>query len=382
MRRALLAVWAVILATGIVQAANGLQTDLIGLRAGLEAFSPASLSVIMAGYYVGYSCGPLLCPLVIRRIGHVGTIAGGLLIAACVIVLHGLLVSPAVWTVLRAVAGVALACVYIAFESWINDRAENRVRGRVFSLYMVAQMIGMTGSQFLLMLASPRTIVLFLLSAALFVIGAMPVIASRGGAPHHASIERVTIPRLLRILRDLFRLSPMGLIETFLSGVSWSVVFTFAPFYAQHEGLSLNQISWFIGGAMAAAAVLQFPLGWISDYFGRRLTLGAMCAGGTASALFGIWAHGQGLPAKYVASALIGALVFPLYSLAVAHINDKIAGDLRVPAASGLVLLFGIGSILGPLAVGQALTWVGFGGYYELLACVMGVSLATAAATR
>jgi MFS family permease len=382
MRAALAAVWAVILAVGIVQVANGLQTDLLGLRAGLEAFSPAGISIIMAGYYVGYSTGPLLCPLVIRRIGHVGTITGGLLIAAGVIVLHGLFVSPTAWTLLRAVAGVALACVYIAFESWINDRAENRVRGRVFGLYMVAQMIGMTGSQFLLMTASPRTLVLFLLTGALFILGATPVIAGRGAAPHHASIERVSIPRLIRILGELFKLSPMGLIETFLSGVSWSMVFTFAPVYAQHAGLSLDQTAWFMGGAMASAAVLQFPLGWISDQIGRRLTLLSMCAGGTASAVFGIWANGQGLPFKYVASALIGALVFPLYSVAVAHINDKIAGEIRVPAAAGLVLLFGLGSILGPLAVGLAMTFLGAGGYYAVLACVMGVSLAAAAVTR
>jgi MFS family permease len=382
MRAVLLAVWAVILAVGIVQVANGLQTDLLGLRAGLEAFSPVSISIVMAGYYVGYSTGPLLCPRAISRIGHVGTIAGGLLIAAGVIVLHGLFVSPVAWTLLRAMAGVALACVYIAFESWINDRAENRVRGRVFSLYMVAQMIGMTGSQFLLMTASPGTMVLFLLTGTLFVLGAAPVIAARGRAPHHASIEHVTIPRLVRIIGELFKLSPLGPIQTFLSGVSWSMVFTFAPVYAQHVGLRMDQIAWFMGGAMAAAALLQFPLGWISDRAGRQRTLLLMCAGGTASAAFGIWANGQGLAFKYAASALIGALVFPLYSVAVAHTNDKIAPQIRVPAAAGLVLLFGLGSILGPLAVGQAMTWLGAGGYYEVLAGVMGVSLAAAVATR
>jgi MFS family permease len=382
MRAALAAVWAVILATGIVQAANGLQTDLLGLRASLEAFSPLNISVIMAGYYVGYSSGPLLCPLFIRRIGHVATITGGLLIAAVVIVLHGLVVTPAAWTALRAIAGVALACVYISFESWINDRAENRVRGRVFSIYMVAQMVGMTGSQFLLMTASPRTLVLFLLTAALFVIGAGPVIAAAGRAPHRASIERVTVARLLRILTELFRLSPFGLIETFLSGVSWSMIFTFAPVYAQHVGLSVKQIGWFMGGAMVGAAIVQFPLGWISDHIGRRPTLALMCAGATASALFGIWADGQTLGFKYGASALIGALVFPLYSLSVAHTNDKIATELRVPAAAALVLLFGLGSILGPLASGQAMTWLGPGGYYDVLAATMGVSLAAAIATR
>ncbi|HEY1630332.1 MAG TPA: MFS transporter [Rhizomicrobium sp.] len=382
MRAALIAVWAVILTTAIVQTANGLQTDLLGLRAGLESFSPFGVSIFMAGYYVGYSLGPLLCPVAIRRLGHPATIAGGLLIAAAIIVLHGLFVTPVAWTILRAISGTALACVYIAFESWINDRAENRVRGRVFSLYMVAQMIGMTAAQFLLMIASPKTLELFLLAAALFAIGAVPVVVKRGTAPLHTTIERVTLTRLSRIMRELFALTPLGLIETFLSGVSWSIVFTFASVYAQHAGLSVSQFSWFMGGAMAAASLWQFPLGWISDAAGRRLTLILMCAAGTGAASFGAWANGQGLALEYAASALVGASVFPLYSVAVAHTNDKIAPAVRVPAAAALVLLFGLGSIVGPLAVGQAMTWLGVAGYYEVLAAVMGMSLAAALATR
>ncbi|HEX3673423.1 MAG TPA: MFS transporter [Rhizomicrobium sp.] len=375
MRAALAAVWAVILTTGIVQAANGLQTDLLGVRAGLEAFPPWSIGVIMAGYYVGYSSGPILCPAIIRRIGHVWTIAGGLLIAAVVIVAHGLFVSPIVWTALRAVAGVALSCVYVSFESWIHERAENRVRGRVFSLYMVSQMVGMTGSQYLFTTANPKTLTLFLMAAAIFVVGALPVIAARAAAPHHAPPEPFGLVRLLRI-------SPLGATETFLSGISWSAVFTFGPVYAQHAGLRANQIAWFMGAAMVGGAALQFPLGWLSDRIGRRQTMALMCAGGAASALFGIWADGHGLPFQYATSVLIGGLVFPLYSLSVAHANDKIDAQLRVPAAAGLVLLFGLGSILGPLAAGGAMSWLGPSGYYGVLAAAMGLSLAAATVTR
>ncbi|HTQ15007.1 MAG TPA: MFS transporter [Rhizomicrobium sp.] len=375
MRNALAAVWAVILATGIVQAANGLQTDLLGLRAGLEAFPPWSIGVIMAGYYAGYSSGPILCPPIIRRIGHVNTVAAGLFVAAGVIVLHGLVVAPAAWTLLRAVAGVALSCVYVSFESWIHERSANRVRGRVFSLYMVSQMIGMTGSQALLTTADPRTLALFLLAAALFALGAAPVFAARGSEPRQVPPEPFGLVRL-------FRISPLGAIETFLSGVSWAAVFTFGPVYAQREHLSLPQVAWFMGVAMATGAVLQFPLGWLSDAIGRKPTLALMCAAAALSAVFGLWAESGALWTKYAASALIGGLVFPLYSLAVAHTNDRIDTQLRVPAAAGLVLLFGLGSILGPLAIGGAMQSLGPTGYYGVLAAVMGASLIAAVTTR
>src|SRR5580693_3357769 len=99
MRVALAAVWAVILSGGIVQMANGLQTELLGVRAGQEAFPPWTIGVLMAGYYVGYSSASFLSRAIIRRFGHVRTIATALFVAAAAIVLHAVIVTPIAWTV-------------------------------------------------------------------------------------------------------------------------------------------------------------------------------------------------------------------------------------------------------------------------------------------
>jgi hypothetical protein len=55
---------------------------------------------------------------------------------------------------------------------------------------------------------------------------------------------------------------------------------------------------------------------------------------------------------------------------------------MRVAAAAGLVLLFGLGSIAGPLAVGSAITALGAGGFFVVLAAVMGLSVAACALPR
>src|ERR1700733_15363638 len=222
MRVALAAVWAVILSGGIVQTANGLQTELLGVRAGLEAFPPWSIGVLMAGYYVGYSSGPFLSRVVIRRIGHVYTIAIGLLFAAISILLHAVIVTPVAWTILRAISGIVLASTYVACESWISGRSENRVRGRVFSVYMVLQMAGMTFAQVLLASGDPKTIRPFALSALLFVAGAVPVLFSGRSAPAAAPPEPFG-------LVHLFRVSPLGAAATACAGILWSIFFTFGP---------------------------------------------------------------------------------------------------------------------------------------------------------
>lgn len=375
MRVALRAVWAVILTGGLVQLGNGLQTDLLGVRAGIEKFSPLAIGLIMAGYYVGYSAGPLVSPFVIRRLGHVRTIWTAMIVAASSIVVHGILVSPLAWTLLRVISGLALSVNFVAVESWINDRTENRVRGRVFSVYMVWQMAAMTIAQFLLTTGNPATMSLFLLSAGLFVVSSVPVLALHRGGVIHAPPEPFSLP-------SLFRMSPLAASVTMLAGVSWAIVFTFGPVYAQREGLTLSQIGFFMGVSMIAGAAVQFPLGWISDHIGRRLTIGLMAAGGVLASLFGVWAQTQGVAMLDVCSALIGALTFPLYAISVAHANDAVQPSQRVSAAAGLVLLFGLGSIAGPLLTGWTVGAFGSVAYFWMLAAVAAASVTAAAVAR
>ena len=375
MRAAVASVWAVIATIAFVQLANGLQTSLLGVRAGLEAFPAWTIGLIMASYYVGYSSAPLFSHAVIGRTGHVRTMTAGAVFAAVSIVSAAFFVTPLAWALLRAISGFALSSLYVGAESWIHDRVENANRGRVFSIYMVVQMVAMTGSQFLLNAGNPRSAVSFLVAGALFTVSCLPVIYARASAPDHAPPEPFGIVRL-------FLATPLGAIVTVLAGVSWSIVFTFGPVYAQHYGFDLYQVSVFMALAMMGGAVLQFPLGWLSDAVGRRITIALMSAGGVAVALFGLMVGSDGFALKCAASFLVGGLIFPVYAVSAAHTNDAVAPQNRVSAAAGLVLLFGLGSIFGPLASGGAMSAMGADGYYVVLAATMLASLAAAAVTR
>jgi MFS family permease len=375
MRAAVASVWAVILAILFVQTANGLQTSLLSVRAGIEAFPAWTLGIVMASYYVGYSAAPLTSRWVIGRIGHVNAMWLGACGAALAITAHAFLVTPVVWGALRLFSGFALSSLYVAAESWIHDRVGNDLRGRVFSIYMVVQMIAMTVAQVLLSIGDPKSAAPFALAAGIFVLGALPELFARHTAPHRAPPEPFHIGRL-------FLLSPLGAIATVLSGVTWAVVFTFGPVYAQHSGFNLKQVSLFMALAMLGGAIVQFPMGWLSDAIGRRLTIALMSAGAVAVALFGLWANGQRDIEKYAAILLTGGLTFPMYAISAAHTNDAVTPQNRVAAAAGLVLLFGLGSIFGPLLSGGAVTALGPGGFYVVLAAGSALSLAAAAATR
>lgn len=375
MRAAVASVWAVIVTIAFVQLANGLQTSLLGVRAGIEAFPAWAIGLIMACYYLGYSVAPLTSRRIIGRIGHVLTMTVGAALAALVIVMHAYLVTPVGWAILRAISGFSLSSLYVGAESWIHDRVENANRGRVFSIYIIAQMIGMTGSQLLLSAGNPASAFPFVLAGSLFAISCFPVLYARSSAPDHAPPEPFGLGKL-------FSVAPLGVLATVLAGVSWSIVFTFGPVYAQRHGFSLYQVSLFMAVAMIGGGITQFPMGWLSDAMGRRRTIALMSVGGLAVSLFGLKASGDGFVAQCVASFLVGALIFPVYAISAAHTNDAITPQNRVSAAAGLVLLFGVGSIFGPLLSGTSMSVIGTEGYYVVLAATLAASLAAAAVTR
>ena len=70
MRAAVVSVWTVIVTIAFVQTANGLQTSLLGVRAGIELFPAWTFGLIMASYYVGYTAAiGVLDPIVNPALG-------------------------------------------------------------------------------------------------------------------------------------------------------------------------------------------------------------------------------------------------------------------------------------------------------------------------
>jgi len=362
LRTAIAAVWAVIVCIAFLQAGNGLQTDLIGLTAD-RAFPAGVIGLMMAAYYAGYCLAPLIGRAVIARLGHVGTVAVCTLAAAATVAAQPLWLTAPAWTLFRCASGFALSLAYVAVESWINDRVPNRQRGRVFSLYMFAQMAGLTAAQGLLGLGDAAGRAPFLLAAALFLASAVPVIAARHTAPSGAPPEPLA-------------LSPLGAAATVLAGLSWAILFTFGPIYARRAGFDIDGVGWFMGLAMAAGCALQIPFGWLSDAVGRRPVIGVMFAGGLLAGLLGTFGHTPF--AALAAMTLLGGFSFPIYAIAVAHANDSIAPETRVAAAAGLVLLFGIGSFFGPLLAGWAIAAVGPSAFFALISASMAGGLTLA----
>jgi MFS family permease len=337
---------------GILLLGNGLQNILLPTRAALEGISTAVIGLVMAPYFVGFVAGCVLVPRLVRRVGHIRAFAILAAVASSAALAYALAVEPVFWAALRVASGFAFSGLYTVIESWLNEKAANRNRGRILSVYRMVDLASTTGGQLLLNLDDPMGFPLFCAVSILICLALVPVALTTASSPQ--PIGRVQ----LRLVR-LYRQSPLGVVGCFAVGLVNGAFWSLAPVFAQRTGLSAGETTYFMSAVIVGGAALQLPLGRLSDFTDRRLVLTATAAGAAGASLTVFAAAGAGLGLLLAAAFVFGGMAFPLYSLAIALANDRVERADFVEAASGLLLVYGIGAIIGPVAASQLMAAFG-----------------------
>jgi len=341
MRKQLLAIGAILFSTSLYIAGNGLVGVLIPVRAHLDGFSDLSLGVIGSFYFAGFVIGCFAGPRLLARVGHSRTFAVGAGVSAATILLQSMFVSELLWILLRGAFGVAAACIYMVIESWLNDRASNENRGRIFSAYLMVNFSAIIAGQMLFATGNPSSFVLFNLSAVFYALCLIPMGLTQLPPPHAAHVPQ------LRPLR-LYFISPVGVVGCIAVGFANSAVWTLAPVFAQAHGLTKGWIAIFMSVFTLGGALIQLPLGRWSDRIDRRVIIAAVCV---LAAILGLVLATFGGAHRWTILPLIfvfGTVALPLYGLSVAHTNDRIARRDFVETSATLLLINSTASVVGP----------------------------------
>ncbi len=336
--------WALLLGVMLLMIGNGLQGTVLGLRGAIEGFDATTMSYVMSAYFVGFLAGSRLTPHMIKRVGHVRVFAAlGSLISAAFI-LYAAWPNPFMWAAMRLLVGLCFSGVYVVAESWLNDSATNDTRGQSLSLYLIVQMVGVISAQGIVNIADPGGYNLFIIMSVLVSIAFAPILLTVSPAP----VFQTTKPMSLR---ELFEASPLGMVGTFLLGGVFAALFGMAPVFATEVGLSVRDTTLFVASIYIGGAVLQFPLGWLSDRMDRRRLILICTAGGvTALALAAPFREMTGT--LFLLGFIIGGVANPLYSLLIAYTNDFLEADDMAAASGGLIFTNGLGAIGGPIIIG------------------------------
>jgi len=357
--------WPLFFGIGMLMIGNGLQGTLLGVRAGIEEFSVLTTGLIMSSYYVGLLIGSWKVPDFIASVGHIRVFAALASLASTTVLIHGVVIDPIAWFVVRAISGFAFAGLYIVCESWLNDAATNETRGTILGAYMVVTFLGMAIGQGLLNVASPSDIQLFIITSILVSLALLPISLSRRPAPDFTANETISI-------WTIWKRSPLGILGTIISGLTSAMVFSIGPIFGLAIGLSTASISGFMASFLIGAMVFQMPIAWISDKMDRRkmiIILGFASAG--VSFLLFIAPSSQ-VFLLFGVMALLGGVAMPIYSQCISHVNDHLLPRQFVAATGTLLLLNGLGAAIGPLLVSGIMEIFGTNGYVGLLVISFG----------
>ncbi len=349
------AVFSLLIASGILLVGIGLFFTALGLRASAEQFSTIATGVVMSSYFAGFVIGTFVCPAMIRRAGHIRAFAAMASVASTTAIVHAIAVDPWVWAILRMITGVCLVGLYMVMESWLNVLTPNAARGRIFSAYVAVTLVAMGVGQFLVLAGDvvgfvPLGLVSILLSLAL-----VPVAFTRTPEPRPVKVPNMSIARL-------YEISPLGVAAAVVSGLLNSAFFGMGAVFGQRIGMSELGVAAFMGVTIFGGALLQWPVGHASDRTDRRIVLTIVCAGAAGLAMLAYAFKSVSTSALIVCTFFYGGLVFSIYGLSVALVNDRISQDEVLEASSSLLLVHGIGAVLGPVAAGAMMDLQGPGG--------------------
>ena len=175
--------WALFAGFAILITAHGFQGNLLGVRAVLEEFNYLSTGLLMSGYFVGYFVGANLSPQLVSRVGHIRVFAAFASMASLSSLIHIVFVDPIVWIFARFLTGFSMIGIFIIVESWLNDRANNRTRGQLLSIYMFITLIGVAFGTLLLNFSSPEKYEPFILVSLLLSSALIPILLTKRKAP-------------------------------------------------------------------------------------------------------------------------------------------------------------------------------------------------------
>src|SRR5215469_13885613 len=246
-----------IVATSVIQLANGFFTTFISLRVASANFNATLAGLILSSYFAGFTLAALRGGRIIERVGHIRAFAAfaGMVVAATAAM--PILTGPISWIILRAIVGFGCAGVFVTTESWLNAKAKPSERGRVFSIYMVGTFVALAVGQFLIGRIDMEGSKPFHAIEALFALALVMVSTTRAEPPLVTATEKLAYG-------ELARATPIAVIGCIVNGLVASAFYALVPAWMQDNGVARESIAVFMLAAVLGGLVFQVPVGRLS----------------------------------------------------------------------------------------------------------------------
>lgn len=282
-------------------------------------------------------------PALARRIGSSELLLSALAIGAVSLVAFQYTPIWA-WFGIRIAFGWSITVLFVLSEFWINAIAPPQRRGLIMGIYATILSLGFATGPAILRIVGTDGLAPFACGAALFAAAALPVGLAGAGAPAIEGKPRVGV---LGFLKG----APAATLAAFTFGAVETAAFALFPVYGTKVGLSKETAALMISALALGNVVFQIPLGLLSDRVDRRRLLLVCAAIGIGGALaLPVTANDPAI--LFAVLLLWGGIVAGFYTVGLALLGARYAGAELASANAAFIILYSVGSLVGPPVAG------------------------------
>ncbi len=345
-------IYALFIGSALLMFGGGLQGLLLSVRGAQENFSLLALGLIGTGWSVGFVAGSITVPMLVQRVGHIRAFSIMAAIGTVTILLNLLWINDVAWIVMRSLSGFCFAGAAMIVESWLNEVADNRTRGTIFSIYVTINMAASTVGQLAMSITGVTGYLPFVIGAIAFICAILPSALTSTPQPRPIASAKLDVWLL-------YKTSPLAVIASFACGMANGTFGTLAPVYGVLQGLEPSGIAILFSVTAIVGAVAQIPFGRLSDTMDRRMVIVVLSGMAAVIGFLTVLINPGGDWLMYFLFGLYGFAAYPLYAIAVAHANDFAREGEFARVAGAMLLILGTGLAIGPLLASLVMNAVG-----------------------
>lgn len=336
---------------GFLAIGYGMILTFIGVFLKENGTSDMVIGFINAAFFLGAMASSIFSQKIISTIGHIRSFVTFASLMVITFLLHSLFLDEFFWAVLRLVSGFAYYGLLIILESWLNEKSSNEQRGQILAIYTTVFYLATAFGQLLLNIDEDFKHMIFSIGAVLVLFSVIFIAMTKIKEPVLRPFERYSFPKLYNIV-------PLAVTGSFISGFFIGGFFTMVPLYIIKEFASKEVLSFFMTIVLLGGLLSQWPIGKLSDIYGRRKLI-AVTGFSTAlvSLLFILLPLNETM--LYGLGLLLGVSIFCIYPLSLSRANDVIDENKDIVEISrALLFAYGTGSFCAPLIIGLAFSFL------------------------
>ena len=242
------------------------------------------------------------------------------------------------WFPLRFILGIAINVIFIISESWINQLAIPKIRGRIVGIYATVAAAGFALGPMILIVSSTHGWMPFILGISV-ILAALPIlIQAKEHLPEFDSEESSSVLSFLSF-------APLLLFSVASAALFEQVTLSLLPIYGLRHGLSESASSLVLGTLIVGNVFIQIPIGWLADLISRRVLLIILSFTAVSGSML--------LPILIGGSMLLwpmlliwGAVAYGTYTVALVELGDRFSGAALVAGCGAFSMMWGIGGTL------------------------------------